>query len=38
VIMNAQEKRVRLIEANLVRESLGLKPRNLFSFLQKGRT
>ena len=38
VIMHAQEKRVRLIEANLVRESLGLKPRNLFSFLQKGRT
>jgi general secretion pathway protein A len=38
VIMDAQDKRVRLIEAHLVREALGIKARTLFSFLQKGRT
>jgi general secretion pathway protein A len=38
VIMEAQERRVRLIDGHQVREALGIKPRNLFSFLQKGRS
>jgi general secretion pathway protein A len=37
VIMNAQDKRVRLIDAHQVREALGIRPRTLFSFLQKGK-
>ncbi|NDF14734.1 AAA family ATPase [bacterium] len=38
VIMEAQERRVRLIDSHQVREALGIKSRNLFSFLQRGRS
>jgi general secretion pathway protein A len=38
VIMEAQEKRVRLIDGQQVREALGIRSRNLFSFLHRGRS
>ena len=34
----AQEKRVRLIDSKLAREALGIKPKSIFSFLQRGHT
>ena len=37
IIIAAQVKRTRLIESKFVCEALGIKPKGIFSFLQKGR-
>ena len=36
IIYFAESRRVRLIDANLVREALGIKPKTIFSLFQKG--